>query len=112
MANAKFDWQSSQIDNNKRMDLDYSNSFANRGAIYKGTNHMGRKLAYEPQRLYNFELQIVGLDQLYTADLQGTGDYDATGNNSNSMIHFGSAAERISTWKQDHCYIPMRRLTM
>lgn len=95
MANAKFDWQSSQIDNTKRMDIGYENSFAQRGAIYKGTNHMGRKLAYEPQRLYNFELQIVGLDELYTADLPGTGNYGGEINDNNAMIHFGSAAERI-----------------
>jgi len=75
-------------DTNKRMDLDYDQSFAKRGALYKGTNHMGRLLAYEPDRLYNFELQIVGLDHLYTADRPGVGD-------GNSGIHFGSAAERI-----------------
>ena len=92
MANATFDWTSSGVNNSTRMQLGNSNSFADKGAIYKGTNHMGKKLAYEPQRLYNFELQIVGLDQLYTADLIGTGDYSGT---SNEMIHFGSAAERI-----------------
>lgn len=92
MANATFDWTSSGVNNSTRMQLSNSNSFANKGAIYKGTNHMGKKLAYEPQRLYNFELQIVGLDQLYTADLTGTGDYSGT---STQMIHFGSAAERI-----------------
>lgn len=92
MANANFDWKTSGIDNNARMTLDRADSFAKKGAIYKGTNHMGKYLAYEPQRLYNFELQIVGLDQLYTADLAGTGNY---GGGSGEMIHFGSAAERI-----------------
>ena len=91
MANARFDWQSSGIDNNERMLLNSDNSFAQRGAIYKGTNHMGKLLAYEPQRLYNFELQIVGLDRLYTADLAGTDD----GTKENGVVHFGSAAERI-----------------
>ena len=91
MANANFDWVSSGIDNNKRMTLDDNNSFAKKGAIYKGTNHMGKLLAYEPQRLYNFELQIVGLDRLFPADLAGTDD----GSDNNGVIHFGSAAERI-----------------
>lgn len=90
MANANFDWVSSGIDNNERMALGNNSSFAEKGAIYKGTNHMGKLLAYEPQRLYNFELQIVGLDELYTADLQGTN----TGM-SKDAVHFGSAAERI-----------------
>ena len=72
MANAKFDWVSSGVQNSERMMLGNANSFAETGAIYKGTNHMGKLLAYEPQRLYNFELQIVGLDALYTADLSGT----------------------------------------
>lgn len=90
MANAQFDWASAGVDNTKRMQLDYEKSFAKTGAIYKGTNHMGKTLAYEPQRLYNFELQIVGLDELYTADLAGTN----TGN-SEGIVHFGSAAERI-----------------
>lgn len=90
MANANFDWMSSGVDNTKRMTLDADSSFAQRGAIYKGTNHMGKLLAYEPQRLYNFELQIVGLDELYTADLQGTNTGNSTG-----IVHFGSAAERI-----------------
>jgi hypothetical protein len=90
MANANFDWTSSGIDNNERMKLNTDSSFATKGAVYKGTNHMGKLLAYEPQRLYNFELQIVGLDELYTADLQGTNTGGADG-----AIHFGSAAERI-----------------
>lgn len=90
MANANFDWVSSGVDNNERMSLDKDSSFAQRGAIYKGTNHMGKLLAYEPQRLYNFELQIVGLDELYTADLQGTNTGGSPG-----VTHFGSAAERI-----------------
>ena len=89
MANAKFDWSANIADNNARMTPDDDNSFANKGALYKGTNHMGRKIAFEPQRLYNFELQIVGLDTLYTADNPGTGAYTDEG------IHFGSAAERI-----------------
>lgn len=97
MANANYDWVSSGVENNLRMSLnDNDNSFATKGAIYKGTNHMGRKLAYEPQRLYNFELQIVGLDELYTADLPGTGNYgNGDTSENNAIIHFGSAAERI-----------------
>lgn len=96
MANVSYDWVSSGVENNNRMTLtDESNSFATTGAIYKGTNHMGRKVAYEPQRLYNFELQIVGLDELYTADLAGTGSYGTSASSNNAMIHFGSAAERI-----------------
>ena len=89
MANATFDWKANIPDNNSRMNYNDNNSFANKGALYKGTNHMGRKIAFEPQRLYNFELQIVGLDKLYTADNPGTGSYSDEG------IHFGSAAERI-----------------
>lgn len=88
MANATFDQTFKMGDTNARLDSSNSNSYANKGALYKGTNHMGRKLAFEPQRLYNFELQIVGLDSLYTADWAGTG----TGTDG---IHFGSAAERI-----------------
>lgn len=95
MASANYDWTSSGVNNTTRMQLNSDDSFSKQGALYKGTNHMGRKLAYEPQRLYNFELQIVGLDQLYTADLTGTGDYYADGSESNAMVHFGSAAERI-----------------
>lgn len=91
MANASFDWTSSGVNNNERMTLDKDSSFAKKGAIYKGTNHMGKLLAYEPQRLYNFELQIVGLDRLYTADLAGTDN----GTSNNGVVHFGSAAERI-----------------
>lgn len=91
MANATFDWKSAGINNDTRMLLDSSDSFATKGAIYKGTNHMGKRLSYEPQRLYNFELQIVGLDKLYTADLVGT-----NGDGTNPGItQFGSAAERI-----------------
>lgn len=92
MANAKFDWASAGINNSERMMLGTSTSFAEKGAIYKGTNHMGKLLAYEPQRLYNFELQIVGLDRLYTADLAGTDD---GASRDNGIVHFGSAAERI-----------------
>ena len=97
MANASYDWTSSGVNNSTRMQLGSNDSFSKQGALYKGTNHMGRKLAYEPQRLYNFELQIVGLDQLYTADLAGTGSYgtDANASETNAMVHFGSAAERI-----------------
>ena len=91
MANAKFDWVSSGVQNSERMMLGNANSFAETGAIYKGTNHMGKLLAYEPQRLYNFELQIVGLDALYTADLSGTN----TSGDASGIVHFGSAAERI-----------------
>ena len=88
MANASFDFTPHMADTNRRLDPSNGNSVMARGALYKGTNHMGRTLAYEPQRLYNFELQIVGLDQLYTADNQGT-------NNGSQGIQFGSAAERI-----------------
>ena len=72
-----FNGASSGLDSNARVSQDYTNdnSFAKTGALYKGTNHMGRLVAYEPQRLYNFELQIVGLDTLF--------------------IKFSSAAERI-----------------
>ena len=80
---------SSGVNNSTRMQLGSNDSFSKQGALYKGTNHMGRKLAYEPQRLYNFELQIVGLDNLYTADNAGTD------NGTYSGLHFGSAAERI-----------------
>ena len=93
MANATFAWKSQMGDSNKRMQLGTSNSFATKGALYKGTNHMGRSIAYEPQRLYNFELQIIGLDQLFTANNPGTGNY--SNYSSGEFIHFGSAAERI-----------------
>lgn len=108
MANAKFDYALGVMGNsNDRVDVTNPNSYVYKGALYKGTNHMGRKIAFEPQRLYNFELQIVGLDQLYTADKPGTGNY---GNSENEIsgtfdgntrprnaeyIHFASAAERI-----------------
>lgn len=106
MANAKFDYNFQMGDSNTRMELNSDNSFAKKGALYKGTNHMGRKIAFEPQRLYNFVLQIVGLDQLYTADKPGTGAYggDSTsGQIANSdgiqegfeYVNFASAAERI-----------------
>lgn len=88
MANANFDFVNRIPDNNQRMNYGSSYSVANMGAVYKGTNHMGKLLAYEPQRLYNFELQIVGLDNLYTADNPGTSD-------GTDGLHFGSAAERI-----------------
>lgn len=90
MANAKFDYSFRVNNNNTRMDPATSDSFANKGALYKGTNHMGRKIAFEPQRLYNFELQIVGLDSLYTADKSGTSD-----GSGQDGVQFGSAAERI-----------------
>lgn len=90
MANAKFDYSFRMADNNTRMDPSQPHSFANKGALYKGTNHMGRRIAFEPQRLYNFELQIVGLDSLYTADKPGTSDGSGT-----DGVNFGSAAERI-----------------
>ena len=96
MANASFDWKSSGVNNDTRMELDSKDSFSKQGAIYKGTNHMGKTIAYEPQRLYNFELQIVGLDKLYTADLPGTGMAgDRNVADGASIVHFGSAAERI-----------------
>ena len=89
MANASFDFVNRIPDNSKRMDYEYEYSVAKKGAIYKGTNHMGKLISYEPQRLYNFELQIVGLDNLYTADKPGTDNGQQEG------LHFGSAAERI-----------------
>lgn len=60
-------------------------------AKYKGTNHMGKKLAFEPQRAYNFELQIVGLDSLFTADNEGT----ALTNSSGYTTNIANATERI-----------------
>ena len=111
MPNAQFYFRGG--DSNDRVSPSADNSYAQKGALYRGTNHMGRSVAFEPQRLYNFELQIVGLDKLYTADQPGTGNYnegDTTGFNGNLMtegynntegfsnsefIHFGSAAERI-----------------
>lgn len=91
MANAQFDYNFKIPDSNYRMNPNNENGFSNQGAVYKGTNHMGKSLAYEPQRLYNFELQIVGIDSLYTADKPGTlGDV-----NDPNLIRFGSAAERI-----------------
>ena len=107
MANATFDYKGFPMGNsNYRVDVNDTSSYVYKGALYKGTNHMGRRIAFEPQRLYNFELQIVGLDQLYTADKPGTGDYgnseDQTTNgawgsnvSNNEFIHFASAAERI-----------------
>ena len=89
MGKATFDYSFQMGDNNTRIDPDGNNSYANKGALYKGTNHMGRLIAFEPQRLYNFELQIVGLDSLYTADRPGTQAKTSEG------ITFGSAAERI-----------------
>ena len=88
MANANFDYNFKIADTNKRIDPSAADSYANKGALYKGTNHMGRLIAFEPQRLYNFELQIVGLDSLYTADRMGT-------DNGNEGVNFGSASERI-----------------
>lgn len=91
MANAQFDYKFQIPNNNDRVDPTNSTSgYAYKGALYKGTNHMGRLIAFEPQRLYNFELQIVGLDSLYTADRQGTSDGSGT-----DGVNFGSAAERI-----------------
>ena len=89
MANANFDFTNRIPDNTQRMNYTNDYSVAKMGAVYKGTNHMGKLLAFEPQRLYNFELQIVGLDNLYTADNVGTD------NGTYSGLHFGSAAERI-----------------
>lgn len=89
MANAVFDYKFQIPDNNQRVVPGTDSSYANKGALYKGTNHMGRLVAFEPQRLYNFELQIVGLDTLYTADRQGTNA------NGDEGVNFGSAAERI-----------------
>lgn len=91
MANAQFDYNFKIPDSNNRVDPGHQNGFARQGAVYKGTNHMGKSLVYEPQRLYNFELQIVGLDSLYTADKPGT----LSSNDDPNLIHFGSAAERI-----------------
>lgn len=88
MANASFDFKARIPNNSTRTDYSNGNSVSKLGAVYKGTNHMGKLLSYEPQRLYNFELQIVGLDNLFTADNVGT-------NNGNQGLHFGSAAERI-----------------
>lgn len=68
-----------------------SNSYTNTRAMYRGTNHMGKRLEFEPQRLYNFELQIVGLDSLFTADLDGTEVTNGTANN----VKFTDAGERI-----------------
>ena len=91
MANAQFDYKFQIPNNNDRVDPTNSTSgYAYKGALYKGTNHMGRLIAFEPQRLYNFELQIVGLDNLYTADRQGTNDGSGA-----DGVNFGSAAERI-----------------
>lgn len=90
MANATFDYTFEMGDSNTRVDINSENSYARLGALYKGTNHMGRLVAFEPQRLYNFELQIVGLDSLYTADRPGV-----QGDATKEGIHFGSAAERI-----------------
>ena len=90
MANAQFDYNFKIADTNLRVDPSTQNSYANKGALYKGTNHMGRLVAFEPQRLYNFELQIVGLDSLFTADKVGTSD-----SQKNEGINFGSASERI-----------------
>lgn len=89
MANATFDYNFQMGDSNTRVSPTGDNSYANKGALYKGTNHMGRLIAFEPQRLYNFELQIVGLDALYTADRPGTRKNEGEG------VNFGSAAERI-----------------
>lgn len=89
MANASFDFTNRIPDNTERMNYTNDYSVAKMGAVYKGTNHMGKLIAFEPQRLYNFELQIVGLDNLYTADNAGTD------NGTYSGLHFGSAAERI-----------------
>ena len=93
MGRATFDYSFKMGNNSSRVNPGSSNSYAKVGALYKGTNHMGRSIAFEPQRLYNFELQIVGLDSLYTADLQGTAGADSNG--VKEGIHFGSAAERI-----------------
>lgn len=90
MANAQFDFAFNIENNDERINPATANSYAQRGAVYKGTNHMGRLVAFEPQRLYNFELQIVGLSSLYTADRAGTND----GSGSDGVT-FGNAAERI-----------------
>lgn len=89
-----FNGASSGLDSNARVSPGDSNdsSYAQTGALYKGTNHMGRLVAYEPQRLYNFELQIVGLDALFTANNYGTAGGDTSNSN---LIKFSSAAERI-----------------
>lgn len=89
MGKATFDYNFQIADTNKRIDPSEANSYTKKGALYKGTNHMGRKIAFEPQRLYNFEIQIVGIDRLYTADRSGTQTSDKQG------INFGSASERI-----------------
>lgn len=88
MGKASFDYKFKIGDSNYRMDPQNNISYAKKGALYKGTNHMGRLIAFEPQRLYNFELQIVGIDSLYTADRAGTG-------NGTDGVKFGSATERI-----------------
>lgn len=88
MGKATYDFVSRLGDSNTRVNPSGSNSYATQGALYRGTNHMGRLIAYEPQRLYNFELQIVGLDSLYTADNPGTG-------NGSEGIKFGNVAEKI-----------------
>ena len=90
MANAQFDFAFNIEHNDERIDPTNTNSYAQRGAVYKGTNHMGRLVAFEPQRLYNFELQIVGLSTLYTADRSGTNNAAGT-----EGVTFGNAAERI-----------------
>lgn len=96
MANATFVNKFIGGNSNDRVIPGKENSFAKIGALYKGTNHMGRSVAYEPQRLYNFELQIVGLDQLYTADNAGTGAYEGSDASSNAeYVRFASASERI-----------------
>lgn len=91
MGRANFDFKFNIANNNTRMNpKEGSGGYTDTGAVYKGTNHMGRLIAFEPQRLYNFEIQIVGLDNLYTADNPGTQtDW------SNEGINFPSAAERI-----------------
>lgn len=90
MGRANFDFKFNATNNNNRMDPTASGNFTETGALYKGTNHMGRLIAFEPQRLYNFEIQIIGLDTLYTADNPGTQtDWSSEG------INFPSAAERI-----------------
>ena len=86
-SNATFGSRINYNSNGPISDLTYKNQ----QAMYRGTNHMGKKLEFEPQRLYNFELQIVGLDSLFTANNQGTSEGKAT----NKDIKFTNASERI-----------------
>ena len=59
MANAQFDYTFQIPNNNDRIDpTNTTSGYAYKGALYKGTNHMGRLIAFEPQRLYNFKLLV------------------------------------------------------